>query len=137
LSFTEKIDILDLIINVLKDHEEKLDHIITRFELRDKLDPAPVAHTPQRDKAEGQGSLHPEPSVILVRTENEQLIVEHLLRETYAVSERIIEETGLASPSFYYSLKRLRERGLVEEAGTVARKVGGPAVKIWTLKEVK
>ena len=32
MSFTEKIDVLDLLINILKDHEEKLDELITRLE---------------------------------------------------------------------------------------------------------
>ena len=32
MSFTEKIDVLDLLINILKEHEEKLDQLITRLE---------------------------------------------------------------------------------------------------------
>ena len=32
MSFTEKIDVMDLIINVLREHEEKLDEIVERFE---------------------------------------------------------------------------------------------------------
>lgn len=31
-TFTEKIDVLDLMINILRDHEEKLDKIVTRLE---------------------------------------------------------------------------------------------------------
>ena len=30
--FTEKIDVLDLIINLLREHEEKLDKLVTRLE---------------------------------------------------------------------------------------------------------
>ena len=37
MSFTEKIDVMDLIINVLREHEEKLDEIVERFEKLDKL----------------------------------------------------------------------------------------------------
>jgi len=33
LSFTEKIDVLDLIINVVKEHEEKLDELLERLEV--------------------------------------------------------------------------------------------------------
>ena len=33
MSFTEKIDVLDLIINVIKEHEEKLDELVERLEL--------------------------------------------------------------------------------------------------------
>ena len=32
MSFTEKIDVLDLIINVVKEHEEKLDELVERLE---------------------------------------------------------------------------------------------------------
>ena len=32
MSFTEKIDVLDLLVNVLREHEEKLDEIVERFE---------------------------------------------------------------------------------------------------------
>jgi len=32
MSFTEKIDVLDLLINILKEHEEKLDQLVERLE---------------------------------------------------------------------------------------------------------
>jgi len=32
LSFTEKIDVLDLLVNILKEHEQKLDEIVERLE---------------------------------------------------------------------------------------------------------
>jgi len=32
MSFTEKIDVLDLLINILREHEEKLGEIIERLE---------------------------------------------------------------------------------------------------------
>ena len=32
MSYTEKIDVLDLIIQVLKEHEKTLDQLITRLE---------------------------------------------------------------------------------------------------------
>lgn len=32
MSFTEKIDVLDLIINTLNEHEKKLDSLVTRLE---------------------------------------------------------------------------------------------------------
>jgi len=33
VSYTEKIDVLDLIINVVKEHEERLDMLVERLEL--------------------------------------------------------------------------------------------------------
>ena len=33
MSLTEKIDVLDLIINVLKEHEKKLDELIGKLEI--------------------------------------------------------------------------------------------------------
>lgn len=32
MSFTEKIDVLDLLINILREHEEKMDKLVTRLE---------------------------------------------------------------------------------------------------------
>jgi len=32
MSFTEKMDVLDLLINILREHEEKLDELVTRLE---------------------------------------------------------------------------------------------------------
>ena len=32
MSFTEKMDVLDLLINIIKDHEAKLDELISRLE---------------------------------------------------------------------------------------------------------
>ena len=32
MSFTEKVDVLDLIINILRDHEERLDALVGRME---------------------------------------------------------------------------------------------------------
>jgi len=32
MSFTEKVDVLDLIINILQEHEQKLDELVTRLE---------------------------------------------------------------------------------------------------------
>jgi CheY-like chemotaxis protein len=43
MSFTEKIDVLDLLINILREHEEKLDELVERLEV--------VSETIQRDPA--------------------------------------------------------------------------------------
>jgi len=43
MSFTEKIDVLDLLINILREHEEKLDELVERLEI--------VSQTIQRDPA--------------------------------------------------------------------------------------
>jgi uncharacterized coiled-coil protein SlyX len=32
VSFTEKVDVLDLLINVLREHEENLDRLVARME---------------------------------------------------------------------------------------------------------
>lgn len=41
MSFTEKIDVLDLLINILREHEEKLDELVARLEV--------VSQTIQKD----------------------------------------------------------------------------------------
>lgn len=33
MSFTEKIDVLELLINILREHEEKLDELVERLEV--------------------------------------------------------------------------------------------------------
>jgi len=33
MSFTEKVDVLDLLINILREHEEKLDDLVERLEM--------------------------------------------------------------------------------------------------------
>jgi len=45
MSFTEKIDVLDLIIQTLKDHETKLDQLVERLE-------AQAPQRPQVDDAD-------------------------------------------------------------------------------------
>lgn len=32
MSYTEKVDVLDLLINILREHEEKLDELVERLE---------------------------------------------------------------------------------------------------------
>jgi len=33
MSFTEKVDVLDLLINILREHEEKMDEFVERLEI--------------------------------------------------------------------------------------------------------
>ncbi|GAH88999.1 unnamed protein product [marine sediment metagenome] len=33
MSYTEKMDVLDLLINILREHEEKLDELVERLEM--------------------------------------------------------------------------------------------------------
>ena len=47
MSFTEKIDVLDLIINVVKEHEEKLDELVERLERT--CDRCPLIKDSQRE----------------------------------------------------------------------------------------
>jgi len=52
MSFTEKIDVMDLIINVLREHEEKLDKTVERFEkLVERLEKA-IERCPAADTRE-------------------------------------------------------------------------------------
>ena len=52
MSFTEKIDVMDLLISVLKDHEEKLDELEERFEkLVERLEKA-IEQCPAVDSRE-------------------------------------------------------------------------------------
>jgi len=45
MSFTEKVDVLDLLVNILREHEEKLDELVSRLE---HLAPA-TGNDPERD----------------------------------------------------------------------------------------
>lgn len=45
MSYTEKVDVLDLLVNILREHEEKLDELVSRLEAL-----APATRTdPERD----------------------------------------------------------------------------------------
>ena len=37
VSYTEKIDVLDLLIDILRDHERKLDELVSRLEAAEKV----------------------------------------------------------------------------------------------------
>jgi len=59
MSFTEKIDVLDLLIDTIKDHEKKLDSLIYEFEK--------IAHSIDSFRGEpGLGSCSPncEPALV-------------------------------------------------------------------------
>jgi len=44
MTYTQKIDVLDLLINILREHEAKLDKLVSRLEAA-----APVDHPPVQD----------------------------------------------------------------------------------------
>ena len=53
MSFTEKIDVLDMIIAILQEHEKNLDELINRFEVTadrfDTQNQAPRKHPPKEN----------------------------------------------------------------------------------------
>ena len=54
VSFTEKIDVLDILINILQEHERKLDELVSRLE--------GVEERYTRVLLATRGALHPAPS---------------------------------------------------------------------------
>jgi len=66
MSYTEKIDILDLIIKILNEHEKKFDELVERLEIvtvtLEQAEPAPV---PSTELEEDQGLVNPESSKYL------------------------------------------------------------------------
>lgn len=62
MSFTEKIDVLDLLIQILNEHEKKLDLITSRLEaILEQAEPA----LPSEELEEDQGTPSPESSKYL------------------------------------------------------------------------
>jgi len=51
MSFTEKMDVLDLIINILQEHEQKLDKLVTRLEALVSEPKKNPKRYPQREEA--------------------------------------------------------------------------------------
>ncbi|MBA7490042.1 hypothetical protein ES702_00576 [subsurface metagenome] len=49
MSFTEKIDVLELLINILREHEEKLDELVTRLEAEDVRRHEPTAESEEAE----------------------------------------------------------------------------------------
>ncbi len=68
MSFTEKIDVLDLLINILREHEEKLDELVARLEV--------VSETIQRDPDLRRSLLEYEKGISL---EDEKIGVNNIL----------------------------------------------------------
>jgi CheY-like chemotaxis protein len=68
MSFTEKIDVLDLLINILREHEEKLDELVARLEV--------VSETIQRDPDLRRSLLEYEKGISL---EEEEIGVNNIL----------------------------------------------------------
>jgi len=57
MSFTEKVTVLDLLINVLTEHEEKLDELVTRLEtVCEKIGDAQNPHP--EDRPETYDDVH-------------------------------------------------------------------------------
>ncbi len=58
MSFTEKIDVLDMIIAILQEHEKNLDELINRFEVTadrfDTQNQAPRKHPPKENVHEAE-----------------------------------------------------------------------------------
>jgi len=58
MSYTEKIDVLDLIIEILQEHERKIDLLVERIEVvADRLDPqgqSPEGYIPEDPVSEAE-----------------------------------------------------------------------------------
>ena len=64
--YDEKIDVIDLIINVLKEHEKKLDELVTRLEEAPLVHPTDATEAkPKRWDKEPPRALGPTLNVIL------------------------------------------------------------------------
>lgn len=76
MSFTDKIDVLDLIINVLNEHEKKMDHLVERLELIvDILEGHPDFSEQLRTYAD-QAALLEEPNGTVLIVDDDEFLTE-------------------------------------------------------------
>jgi CheY-like chemotaxis protein len=76
MSFTEKIDVLDLLINILREHEEKLDTLVDRLEVVSQTiqrDPTLKKSLMEYDANDPISNEHPGVSSILVVDDDKNL----------------------------------------------------------------
>jgi DNA-binding transcriptional ArsR family regulator len=152
----EKLEVLDLLINVLREHELRLDELAARLEdLAEKLSRS--ARAGSRRGADPRRRLHPvrmegrwlrllialgeagrlreaESMLRLLRVKSLRMILRALLKLGEASAYALMRETGLPEATVYRALKRLRELGIVRETGRMEkRRRGGPRPRLYRI----
>jgi DNA-binding transcriptional ArsR family regulator len=136
----EKLEVLDLLISVLREHELRLEELAARLEdLVEKLSRnaaragwgrgADPRRRPHPVRMEGRwlrllialgeaGRLREAENMLrLLRVRSLRIILVALLRLGEASAHALMRKTGMPEATVYRALKRLRELGLVEVVG--------------------
>ena len=104
--FDEKIDVIDLIINVLKDHEKKLDELVSRLEMTDSVETPrhePLIRAPEMKVGSGK----PVASVVLKRWKEFHSQARSSELVTFDFDEGCFTVSALAGRVIYTYIERI------------------------------
>ena len=131
-NFEDKIDVMDLIINVLKDHETKLDELVSRLENL----PLPRAGRADESEAEAEDEL-PKPvggtprqagpvvTVVLKRWADFRLKCASSRLVAFDTEESLFEVSGLAGGVVYVYREEIPSMGITYREGEEGARVEG------------
>jgi len=118
-NFDEKIDVIDLIINVLKDHESKLDELISRLESlpppragRANDSEAEAEPKPRRPVAGLPRQAGPVVTVVLKRWADFKLKCASSRLVAFDIEESIFEASALAGGAVYVYREEIPSMGI-------------------------
>jgi len=118
-NFDEKIDVIDLIINVLKDHESKLDELISR------LESLPPQRTGRADDSEAEAEPEPQRPVVRLPRQTGSVVTAVLKRwadfrlkcassrlVAFDTEESVFEASALAGGAVYVYREEIPSMGI-------------------------
>jgi hypothetical protein len=129
-NFEDKIDVMDLIINVLKDHETKLDELVSRLEDL----PPPRAERADESDAEAESpkpvtepprQMGPVVTVVLKRWTDFRLKCASSRLVTFDTVESVFEVSGLAGGVVYVYREEIPSMGITYREGEEGARVEG------------
>ncbi len=130
ISFDDKIDVMDLIINVLKDHESKLDELVSRLEnlplpRAGRADEAEAEDEPQSPAVGPPRQVWPVVTAVLKRWTDFRSKCESSRLVAFDTEESVFEVSGLAGGVVYVYREEIPSMGITyREDGEGARVEG-------------
>jgi hypothetical protein len=144
-SFDEKIDVIDLIINVLKDHETKLDELVSRLEsvpsrARKEEKSEPPQEQVPKPEAEPPRQAGPAVTAVLKRWADFRLKCESSRLVTFDAEEGTFEVSALARGAVYVYREEIPSMGITYREDDKGAQVEGidiskPGLMLAALRE--
>jgi len=129
-NFEDKIDVMDLIINVLKDHETKLDELVSRLESlplprTGRPDEAEAEDEPQSPAAGPPRQAGPIVTAVLKRWADFRLKCSSSRLVAFDTEEGIFEVSGLTGGVVYVYREEIPSMGITYREGEEGARVEG------------